>query len=334
MAGGTLAMPLINDGISLPERVMSLRAAGLGGIERRGDILRIGATATLTELIAQEEVALLREAARNTASWSIRNLGTVGGNLFTPPPGGDVAVALLALDARVAIAGPRGERELPLAEFFTGFMANALAPDELVVRIDVPLARGAAFRKLGRKHANTPAVVTVAVALERREGRVDISRIALGAVGPHPVRATDAEAALAGRSLDPVVIGRRPRRPRPRPRSAARSRRRRQRVVSPSHDRRDRAARHREVAPRGGLPGWLRDRRLPAGRSRGRGHGAAHVDPPGRPPLPTRPDRGEGGLPAGRLRQLRRAGRRRARPVLPGSGRGRRRAAASRRSRR
>ncbi len=207
MAGGTVAMPLINDGISLPERVMSLRHAGLDRLERQGDVLAIGAAVTLSQLLAQDTVPLLREAAAHTASWSIRNMGTVGGNLFTPPPGGDVAVALLALDAQVRLAGPRGERVLPLADFFTGFMTTALAPDELLVDITVPMAaRDTAFLKLGRKHSNTPAVVTVAVALERRDGRVGAARIALGAAGPHPIRAASAEAALTGAMLDAAVI--------------------------------------------------------------------------------------------------------------------------------
>ena len=164
---------------------------------------------TLSQLLAQDVVPLLSEAARHTASWSIRNMGTVGGNLFTPPPGGDVAVALLALDAQVRVAGPRGERVLPLADFFTGFMTNALAPDELLVEITVSTAaRETAFIKFGRKHANTPAVVTVALALERRDGHVEAARIALGAAGPHPIRATHAEAVLTGAALDAAVIER------------------------------------------------------------------------------------------------------------------------------
>jgi len=172
-------------------------------------MLAIGAAATLSQLLAQDAVLLLREAARHTASWSIRNMGTVGGNLFTPPPGGDVAVALLALDALVRVAGPQGQRVLPLADFFTGFMTNALAPDELLVEITVPTAaRDTVFLKLGRKHSNTPAVVTVAVAVERRDGRVAVARIALGAAGPHPIRATSAEAVLTGAVLDGVVIQR------------------------------------------------------------------------------------------------------------------------------
>jgi CO/xanthine dehydrogenase FAD-binding subunit len=209
MAGGTVAMPLINEGISLPERVMSLRHAGLGGMERRDDVLAIGAAATLTQLLSQGDVPMLAEAARSTASWPVRNMGTVGGNLFTPPPGGDVAVALLALDARVRLAGPRGDRLLPLAEFYTGFMTTDLALDELLVELEVSTApRETAFEKFGRKRANTPAVVTVAIALEQRDGRVETARIALGAVGPHPFLATDAQAALIGHALEPDVIER------------------------------------------------------------------------------------------------------------------------------
>jgi carbon-monoxide dehydrogenase medium subunit len=209
MAGGTVAMPLINEGISLPERVMSLRSAGIDGIERRGEVVAIGATTTLSALLADGGIPLLEEATRRTASWSIRNMGTVGGNLFTPPPGGDIAVALLALDAQVRLAGPQGERILPLADLYTGFMSTALAPDELLVEILVPTAaRESAFIKFGRKAANTPAVVTVAVAVERHEGRVREARIALGAAGPHPIRAAGAEAAIVGSTLEPAVIER------------------------------------------------------------------------------------------------------------------------------
>ena len=209
MAGGTVAMPLVNEGISLPERVMSLKRAGLDGIAAADGSLRIGATTTLTRLLEQDAVPLLAEAARHTASWTVRNMGTVGGNLFTPPPGGDIAVALLALDARVRLAGPGGERVIPLADLFTGFMTSALATDELLAAIEVPMTpRETAFLKFGRKQANTPAVVTVAVALTREQGRVREARIALGAAGPYPIRATDAEAALAGSPLDPATIDR------------------------------------------------------------------------------------------------------------------------------
>jgi CO/xanthine dehydrogenase FAD-binding subunit len=207
MAGGTVAMPLINDGISLPSMVMGLRLSGLDGIERANGRLRIGATTTLTQLVNQDAVPILGEAARNTASWSIRNMATVGGNLFTPPPGGDVAVALLALDASVTLASSRSARVVTLADFYTGFLTNELAPDELLAELWVPVpTEPAAFIKFGRKHANTPSVVTVAVRLAWDGGRVADARIALGAVGPHPVRARAAERAVIGTDLGADAI--------------------------------------------------------------------------------------------------------------------------------
>jgi CO/xanthine dehydrogenase FAD-binding subunit len=203
MAGGTVAMPLINEGISLPESVMGLRLAGLGGTERADGMLRIGATTTLTQLLEQRDVLMLAEAARNTASWSVRNMGTVGGNLFTPPPGGDVATALLALDASVTLVSAEGARLVRLDDFYTGFLTNQLAADELLTEIVVPMPPGStAFLKFGRKQANTPAVVTVAVRIEWAGGRVAGARIALGAAGPHPLRARQAEQLLLGTALD------------------------------------------------------------------------------------------------------------------------------------
>ena len=123
---------------------------------------------------------MLQEAARNTAGWSIRNLGTVGGNIFAPPPAGDVAVALLALSASVKLVSANGERVMPLEEFYTGFMTTDLQPDELLAEVQVPVPAGkTVYLKYGRKQSNTPAVVTVAahIVLEWRRGRD-------GATGP------------------------------------------------------------------------------------------------------------------------------------------------------
>lgn len=209
IAGGTVAMPLINEGISLPTRVMGLRRAGLDRVERSGDTLVLGATATLTSLLGQDDVPMLRQAASRTAGWSVRNMATVGGNLFTPPPGGDIATALLALDATVTLASARGPRVLPLAAFWTGFMTQDLAADELVTSLTVPVDAGrTTFLKVGRKRDNTPSVVTVAVHLAMADDGATVrgARIALGAAGPHPLRMARAEAALAGTRLEPGAI--------------------------------------------------------------------------------------------------------------------------------
>ena len=203
MAGGTIAMPLINEGISMPERVMGLRQTGLNYVTRSNGIVEIGATTTLTQVLAQEEVPLLKQAADHVGGWAIRNMGTVGGNLFAPPPSGDFAVALLALDAQVKLVGVDGERVLPLAEFYTGFMTTALAPGELLTEILLPVPKGkTVYIKYGRRQANTPAVVSLAAHLEFDGDQVTHARLALNGVGPHPLRATNAEAILAGSALD------------------------------------------------------------------------------------------------------------------------------------
>jgi CO/xanthine dehydrogenase FAD-binding subunit len=203
IAGGTLAMPLINEGISMPEHVMGLRCAGLDQVTRSNGTLVIGATTTMTTMCHYTEIPLLCDAASNVAGWAIRNMGTVGGNLFAPPPAGDFATALLALDAQVKLVSRAGgERRLPLGEFYTGFLTNVLQPAELLAEIRVPMPVGrTVFLKFGRRHANTPAVVTVAAHVLLDGGKVRDARIALNAVGPHPVRARRAEASLIGSAL-------------------------------------------------------------------------------------------------------------------------------------
>jgi CO/xanthine dehydrogenase FAD-binding subunit len=208
MAGGTLAMPLINKGVSRPEKVLGLRQAGLDYVRPVDGGVHIGAAAPLSRVRAASGVPLLAEAVKNVAGWAVQNVGTAGGNLFAPPPAGDLAVALLALDAQVKMAShSRGERLVPLAEFFTGFLTNCLAPDELLVEIQVPKPAGkTVLLKYGRLYTNTPAIVSVAVRLVAKEGRVKEVRVALNAVGPHPFRARQAEAALTGSSLDAATI--------------------------------------------------------------------------------------------------------------------------------
>jgi len=207
MGGGTLLMPLINEGISTPEKVMGLRQAGLDQISRSNGHFRIGAAVTLNQMVDLVAIPMLQEAARNTGAWAVRNLATVGGNLFAPPPAGDFAVALLALEAQLKLAGRAGERSVPLTEFYTGFLSNVLKPGELVTEIWLPVPSGkTAYIKYGRRQANTPAVVTVAAHLRFDGSLVRDARLALNGVGPHPVRTKEAEAALIGSTLEADTI--------------------------------------------------------------------------------------------------------------------------------
>jgi carbon-monoxide dehydrogenase medium subunit len=207
MAGGTILMPLVNEGISLPERVLGLRQTGLNYIQETNGHVAIGAATTLSQMLAWEKIPLLQQAARNVGGWAIRNMGTVGGNLFAPPPSGDFAVALLALDAKVKLMSAKNQRLIPLEDFYTGFMTTALEPGEIVTEIQVPFAEGkTAYVKLGRKHANTPSVVTVAVRIVFDAKTIKDARIALNAAGPHPLRSVEAEKSLVGSKLDDPAI--------------------------------------------------------------------------------------------------------------------------------
>jgi xanthine dehydrogenase small subunit len=119
-----------------------------------------------------------------------------------------VAAALLALDATVKLVSARGERVMPLSDFYTGFMTTELQADELLVEIQVPVPAGkTVYLKVGRRQTpNTPAVVTVAAHVVWNGAKVQSARMGLNGVGPHPMRAPRAEAALAGSTLDAEAI--------------------------------------------------------------------------------------------------------------------------------
>ena len=207
LAGGTLAMPLINEGVSMPDQVLGLKNAGLNYIKEQDGYVLIGATTTLSQMADQKKISLLAQAALAVGGWAIRNMATVGGNLFAPPPGGDFAVALLALDAELVLVGKHGARTITIKDFYTGFMTNDLLPGEILREIRIPIPKGkTAYTKYGRRHANTPSIVTVAVNLEFDAGVIASARFALNAVGPYPFRAEKAEEFLVGKSLNEQVI--------------------------------------------------------------------------------------------------------------------------------
>lgn len=203
MAGGTLAMPLINEGVSMPEYVLGLRRTNLKGFHRENGNFVLGATTCMSDMIKQSDLLFLRQAAQAIGGWSIRNMATVGGNLFAPPPAGDFAVALLALDAQLKLVSNERSRKISLEEFFLGFMTTALEPGELLAEISFTVPKGkTAYLKFGRRHANTPAIVTVAAHVIQEAGKVTDVRIALNGVGDFHLRAEGAEAVLLGKPLD------------------------------------------------------------------------------------------------------------------------------------
>jgi CO/xanthine dehydrogenase FAD-binding subunit len=206
MAGGTLAMPLINEGVSTPEIVLGLKRAKLNYLRKSNGIFVVGATTSLTQMTEQSDIPVLREAANAVGGWAIRNMGTIGGNLFAPPPGGDFAVALLALDAELKFVGKNGARVMRLDEFYTGFLTDRMVPGEILSEVILPIPKGSsAFIKYGRRHTNTPSIVAVAINIVFEGDMVEEARVALNAVGPHPFRAKRVEAYLQGKALKEEV---------------------------------------------------------------------------------------------------------------------------------
>ena len=211
LAGGQSLIPLMNFRLAKPGYLVDLRnVAGLSGIRREGDVLVIGAMTTLSQLERSPEVAvaapLLAEAVGQVAHAPVRNRGTIGGSLAHADPAADLPAVALATGAELVAAGPAGSRRIPAAEFFRGPFSTALAPEEILTEIRLPLSSGGhAYVKFSRIHANF-AVVAVAALAELDGDRIRRAALALAGVAPTPVRAASAERALAGAPGDAGTI--------------------------------------------------------------------------------------------------------------------------------
>jgi xanthine dehydrogenase small subunit len=167
------------------------------------DEVRIGAALTLSEIerLLARRVPLLAEMFPQFASRLIRNGATIGGNLGTASPIGDTPPALLALDASLVLASRRGERVVPLADYFTGYRETLKADDELIRTIVVPLPLEplTAFHKIAKRRFDDISSVAVGYAVDVEDGVVRRARIGLGGVAATPLRALATEQALLGR---------------------------------------------------------------------------------------------------------------------------------------
>lgn len=207
-------------GFVKPRRVIDLKSLpGMREISQSADgWLIIGAACTMNQVAAHPLVAqhydLLAQACNSVASYQLRNRATLGGNCCNASPAADTAPALYCLNATAETYGPAGVRRIAITDFFAGPGRTALQPGEFLTAIHLPPtptgARGA-FNKLGRTRIGDISMVSVAVYCwtndERRKTKDDLGpsssvprrewAIALGAVGPTPLRAPEAEAALA-----------------------------------------------------------------------------------------------------------------------------------------
>jgi CO/xanthine dehydrogenase FAD-binding subunit len=209
LAGGQSLVPVMNFRLARPERLVDVNGiAELAYLRRSGGVLHIGALtrqATLerSDLVAREW-PLLRQAVRHVGHPQIRARGTVGGSVAHADPTAELPVALTALDARFHVRSRRGARVLTAGELFVSHLTTTLAADELLVEIEVPplpAGAGTAFVEHARTHGDF-AIAGAAVVAAPGHGA-----IALLGAGPTPVRASDAERALAGGASAREVAG-------------------------------------------------------------------------------------------------------------------------------
>jgi len=217
VAGGTDLLPQLKNALLKPSHVVDL--SGITALRTlahaNGSGLRMGASVTARAIELDAHVRsvypALAEAGALIGSVQVRNLATAVGNLCNAAPSADMAPPLLALDAEAVIAGPGGQRRVPLASFFTGVRRTVLAPNELLVEIAVPApgprSGGNYLRHTPRRELDI-AVVGVASQITLTDGVCTKARIALASVAPTPVRATAAEQALVGLPMTPDLIER------------------------------------------------------------------------------------------------------------------------------
>jgi carbon-monoxide dehydrogenase medium subunit len=213
LAGGMSLIPLMKLRFAAPAKLVDInRIAGLDGLAEEGGRLRIGAlvrhkTCERSQLL-RGRYGVLGDAARQIADPIVRNLGTMCGSLAHADPAGDWGSALLALRAEVVARGPEGERTIPIDELFVGPFTTSLRAGEILTEVrvrDPSPSAGGAYVKLERKVGDF-ATAAVGIHLSFSNGTVERAGIGLTAVGPTNLRASAAEEALAGQTLDDASI--------------------------------------------------------------------------------------------------------------------------------
>jgi carbon-monoxide dehydrogenase medium subunit len=213
LAGGQSLIPLMKFRLAQPARIIDIgRIPGLSYIRENGE-LRIGA---LTREVDLEESAVIRDrypivadTAAVIADPIVRNLATLGGNVAHADPANDHPATLLAVRASVVVRGPRGERVIPIDDFFVDTFTTSLTADEIVTEIRIPRAApqsGGAYVKFERKVGDFAIVGVAAHLLVDGKGNVATAGIGLTNVGPTAIRARRAEEALRGRVPDDKAI--------------------------------------------------------------------------------------------------------------------------------
>jgi carbon-monoxide dehydrogenase medium subunit len=213
LAGGQSLVPMLHMRLMRPSAVVDVNRLGdeLGGIDARASEVVIGALVRYVELerspVIAERLPILQHVVSYIGDPQVRNRGTLGGALAQSDPTGEMPLACLALGARVVARSVRGEREIPVEDFFAGSYANVLEPEELIVAVRIPPSPAhCSFFERGRKHNDFATVSVLAMGSPDGAGRWSGVRVALGGVNDRPVLAAGSMEALEGRGWDDALI--------------------------------------------------------------------------------------------------------------------------------
>ena len=210
LSGGQSLIPMMKFRIARPSWLIDIsRLPGLSYIKEDGGYLKIGGLTRESDLEASDLIKskypIIHDTAEVIADPLVRNLATVGGNLAHGDPANDHPATMLALGAEVVATGPKGERTIPIADFFVSIFTTALEHDEglIEIRVPVPPARsGGAYVKLERKVGDFATAAVAAQVTLNADGACERAGIGLTNVGPVPLKATQAEEFLRGKKLD------------------------------------------------------------------------------------------------------------------------------------
>ena len=214
LAGGHSLVPMMKLRLAQPKHVIDLRKVpGLAGIKEDGGMLAIGAMTTHWQVesssVVKSKTPVLSEVAALIGDPAVRNKGTVGGSLAHADPAADWPAAMIALGAEMVCEGPKGRRTVKIDDWFTGLMETAVAENELVVEVRVPVwgaGSGAAYMKFPHPASRFAIVgVGAAVTLDN-QGTCTKASVGITGAGTKAVRAKGVEAALTGKKLDAATI--------------------------------------------------------------------------------------------------------------------------------
>ena len=202
LGGGTLLVRALNEGEADFSTLVRCLDPALFEIRVSGSRVRLGAGVTMAGVLANRELAFLHPAARSVGGPAVRAQATLGGNLFAPPPYGDLCAALLALDARVSMQSGYSARDVSVEELLR---RRGDGTREIVTGVELARPRDARsfrFHKVSKVHPKGVSLLTIAARLEESGGRLSGVRVAYANMAPAPVRALAVERALEGRRLD------------------------------------------------------------------------------------------------------------------------------------